>query len=214
MIADAEAFAESLRDQARASSDAHLAQLYQEASALIEAGIQEVKEDHEKWRAKLRIPWSANLVTQGYLLRDDIHLPQTTEEWSKERIWATFKEGKIEHRTLCARVACWFEGLGIPWSVGKARHYGAGMSDIAAADGSIVAECGRCSYPDKILHGANSGAIVLHVPYHFGDSFPSEEVWPSDEGQPRCLYRSPTTPLPEKVFPGLLRAHSLDKAPS
>jgi len=106
-------------------------------------------------------------VKQGTLEVKEVVLPLFDEaRWLGDALGSTFKEGSKEHRVLCARAAQWMEEKGIPWTTN--RHllsFSGGLADVAAADGSLVAECGNLSSERKIQGAIEEGKDFLHIPY-------------------------------------------------
>jgi hypothetical protein len=119
------------------------------------------------WRDVDRV---AVLVNAGGVLVERIELPISPpysecseSEWTF--IECEFSGRTSEHKHLCHSAALWLESRGTAWTADiGGLYYEGGTADVAAADGSIVVECGW-TQARKIEAAIAGGRLIMVVPY-------------------------------------------------
>ena len=89
-------------------------------------------------------------------------------KWSElDRYHSSLFEGGVEHKSLCASVACWFQDSGWGWTT--VVPYASGRGDVATTKRNprINAECGNLTMGIwKLTTAVDAGQAVLYVPFN------------------------------------------------
>ncbi len=105
-------------------------------------------------------------VENGHYSVKEISLP--TAKWSElDRYHSSLFEGGVEHKSLCASVACWFQDSGWGWTT--VVPYASGRGDVATTKRNprINAECGNLTMGIwKLTTAVDAGQAVLYVPFN------------------------------------------------